>query len=61
VLAADVRAGEAELLAQEVDQVLARRDAAADLRPVDGQRYVESVFHARSSSTPARCSLVAEE
>ncbi len=29
VLAADVRAGEAQLLAQEVDQVLARRDAAA--------------------------------
>ena len=34
VLAADVRAGEAQLLAQEVDQVLARRDAPRHCTPL---------------------------
>jgi hypothetical protein len=61
VLAADVRAGEAELLAQEVDQVLARLDAPRDALVVDGQCGFESVFHARESSTFARCILVFDE
>ena len=61
VLAADVRAGEPELLAQEVDQMHARRDAPRDARAVDRQCGFDSVFHARESSTLARCSLVADE
>jgi hypothetical protein len=61
VLAADVRAGEAELVAQEIDQVLARQDAARHLRAVDRERDYDSVVHARSRRTPARCSLVAGE
>ncbi len=60
VLAAGVRAGQAEFLAQEIDQVLARLHAPADLGAIDRQRDVESVFHARSSRMPARCSLVAD-
>src|SRR5258705_2091779 len=59
VLAADMRPGEAELLSQEIHQVLARRHAPADLRAVDRQGDVESVVHARLSSTLASCSLVA--
>ena len=37
VLAADVAAGEAEILAQEIDQRLARLDALGDALAVDGQ------------------------
>jgi hypothetical protein len=40
VLAAQVRASEAELLTQEVHEVRAGRDAARDLRAVDGERDV---------------------
>src|SRR6185312_17308404 len=61
VLAAGMRAGEPELVAQEIDQVLARLDAALHRRAVDGQRDVDSVVHARSSSTPARCRFVSRE
>src|SRR5688572_3405887 len=38
VLAADVRAGQPELIAQEIDQVLARLDAARHLGAVYGER-----------------------
>ena len=61
VLAAEVRAGEAELLAQEVDEMQARLDAARHLRAVDRQCGFASEFHARERRTPARCSLVADE
>src|SRR5712691_2437375 len=61
VLATDVRAGEAQLIAQEVDEVLPRSNAAAHPRAVHAQRGFYSVFHTRSSRTLARWSLVAEE
>src|SRR5438067_385974 len=61
VLAADVRAGEAELIAQKVDQMLPRGDAASQASAVDRQCGFDSVFHARESSTLAKWSLVADE
>src|SRR6267378_2170345 len=60
VLAADVRAREAQLIAQEVDEVLPRRNATAYPRAVHDHGGIYSVFHARSSRTLARWSLVAE-
>ena len=69
VLAADMAAGEREVVAQEVDQRLARFDALADALAVDGEGNVEGAFaHVRASinclatrrsSTPARCFFVA--
>ena len=54
VLAARVRAHEAEVEAQEIDQVLSRLHAAGNALAVDGQRDVDSGAHAaRASSRPA--------
>src|SRR4029078_4974563 len=65
-VAADVAAGEIEVVAQEVDQELARLDVALVGRPVDGDRDVHqraaASCAARVASTSARCvrySLVA--
>src|SRR5450631_381025 len=69
MLAADMAAGERQILAQEIDQRLARFDALADALAVDGEGNVESlVAHQRGSmswvatrrsSTPARCFFTA--
>jgi len=60
VLAADVRAGEAQLVAKEVDQVLPRLDVTRDQGPVHGEgqfhaRASTRVLTTRASNTPARC------
>src|SRR5262249_49036810 len=71
VLAADVAASQPEILAQEVDQGLARVDALAHLLAVHGDGdVVEALAHAcaspssratRRNSTPARWILTAPE
>src|SRR6267378_2500193 len=61
VLAADVRAGQSQFLPQKIHKVLARGNAPAHQAAVHDQRRFYSVFHARSSRTLARWSLVAEE
>ena len=60
VLAADVRAREPQLVAEEVDEVLARLDLSRHRRAVDGQRDLHeppstSRLTTRESSTRARC------
>ena len=51
VLAADMASGQRQILAQEIDQRLARFDALADALAVDGEGNVEGeVAHARASS-----------
>src|SRR6185503_8471671 len=53
VLAAGVRAHQAQIEAQEIDQVPARLDAAGDTFAVDGERDVDVAAHAaRASSAP---------
>ena len=69
VLAADMAAGQHEIVAQEIDQGLARIDRLGDGLAVHRQRDVAamlahgrasmSCFATRRSSTPARCFLVA--
>src|SRR5262245_56800678 len=73
VLAADMAAGEAQVLAQEIDQSLARIDALEHLLAIDGQNdVVETLAHDRASNpapmssaatrlsrTPASCRLTA--
>src|SRR5262249_60286890 len=69
VFAADMAAGEAEGLAQEIDDGLPRIDALAHRLAVDRDRdLVESLAHGRGSmscfatrwvSTPARCRVTA--
>ena len=69
VLAADMAAGQRKVVAQKIDQRLARFDAFADALAVDGQRNVEGALaHGRASlncvatrrsSTPARCFFTA--
>src|SRR5262249_32091492 len=71
MLAADMAAGEREVLAQKVDQRLARIDAFAHLFAVDGDRdLVEALVRAgprlvgrppRRSRTPARCVFTAPD
>ena len=55
VLAADVRPGEAELVAEEVDQQESRLDRLADDAAVDCQFDVHDLLSARSMRTPVRC------
>src|SRR5207248_11461733 len=59
VLTADVRAGEAQLVTQEVDQMHARCNPARYLDAIDRQCGFDSAFHPRDRSTFAKCSLVA--
>ena len=72
VLAAGVRAGEAQVFTQEVDQVLARLDAPRRTHAIDEKRGFDCVIHdgpvrahassaasARPVMTRARCSFVA--
>ena len=54
MLAADVRAGEAEAVAQEVGEEQTRLDLLAHGAPVDGQLDVHALRSARSTSTPVR-------
>src|SRR5262249_40786684 len=70
MLAADMAAGEAELLAQEVDERRAGIDALAHLFAVHAERdVVETLGHrgsascaaTRRSSTPARCLFAAAD
>ena len=59
-LAAQIRVleSQASQRKQEIDEMGPRLHAAADLRAIHRQGYVESLFHARSRRTPARCRLV---
>ena len=69
VFAADMAAGEAQILTHEIDQRLARLDAFADGLAVDGEGNVEcEIGHhtasincaaTRRNSTPARCFFTA--
>src|SRR5262249_60116938 len=66
VLAADMRAREAELVAKEVDQVLPRLHVTRDRGSVHGEgelhaRASTSVPTTRASNTPARCRRRADE
>src|SRR5262249_11046418 len=54
VLAADVGAGEPELVAQEVDQVLPALDLAGDRRAVDGAIDLHAPAPARRVTTRVR-------
>src|SRR6185437_15361706 len=68
VLAADVAAGQRQILAQEIDQRLARLDALGDVFAVDSERDLQgeaahdrasiNCAATRRSSTPARCFFV---
>src|SRR4051794_26866269 len=51
LLAADVRAGELKLLAQEVRQMSPRQDASLDGLAVHGEREVDERTHAASSAS----------
>ena len=65
MLAADMAAGEGQVVTQEVDQRLARLDALLYALAIDGEGNIESaIVHGRvsincaatrRSSTPARC------
>ncbi len=71
-LGTDVRAGQPYVLAQEVDQVLARRNTARQARPVQDHGGFDEMLHrlilqpasaasARPINTRARCSLLAAD
>ena len=50
VLAAHVAAGELQLLAQEIDQVLSRLDLGVDALAVDRESYANAIGHVDESS-----------